>query len=242
MKIIFGQPWGGLGDNLQFTTLPKLFSERGYEFYVSKHNAYRNSEIYKFCWENNPYVKGIVDDAPNIGACAPDIPRGTSDNVVSAAEIRHGFSGKGRYPEIYYSPTFLEEFKDKVIVDLSAHTLLYKGINEIYNGESLLNKIKENVPDDALCVTFSNLDTLSIYEEFPFKDNRLVVQNIFQYADIIHSVRKYFCLYSGGNSMSSGIKYKFNSNVDLQCFLPGTVQEHKDKAFFVFDNVHYIES
>ena len=28
MKVYFGQPWGGLGDNLQFTTLPKLFSKK----------------------------------------------------------------------------------------------------------------------------------------------------------------------------------------------------------------------
>ena len=32
MKVYFGQPWGGLGDNLQFTTLPKLFSEKGVDF------------------------------------------------------------------------------------------------------------------------------------------------------------------------------------------------------------------
>ena len=41
MKVYFGQPWGGLGDNLQFTTLPRLFSEKGVDFFVSQHNTYR---------------------------------------------------------------------------------------------------------------------------------------------------------------------------------------------------------
>jgi hypothetical protein len=109
MKVFFGQPWGGLGDNLQFTTLPRLYAERGDEFYVSARNAYRNPEIYNFCWKDNPYVKGIVSNSPNIGSCAPDIQNGTTDNIVSAAEIRHGFSGEGRYPEIYYQPNILEE-------------------------------------------------------------------------------------------------------------------------------------
>ena len=40
MKVYFGQPWGGLGDNLQFTTLPRLFSEKGVDFFVSQHNTY----------------------------------------------------------------------------------------------------------------------------------------------------------------------------------------------------------
>ena len=108
MKVYFGQPWGGLGDNLQFTTLPKLFSEKGVDFFISKHNTYRNPEIYEFCWGKNPYVKGIVNNIANIGSCAPDLQKGRTDNIVSAAEIRHGFSGSGRYPEIYYDAKVLD--------------------------------------------------------------------------------------------------------------------------------------
>jgi hypothetical protein len=33
-KIIISQPWGGLGDNLHFSTLPELFSKKGYEVYI----------------------------------------------------------------------------------------------------------------------------------------------------------------------------------------------------------------
>ena len=61
-KVFFAQPWGGLGDNLQFTTLPKLFSEKGIDFFLSQSNTYRNSEIYDFCWAKNPYVKGVSNN------------------------------------------------------------------------------------------------------------------------------------------------------------------------------------
>ena len=47
-NVYFAQPWGGLGDNLQFTTLPRLFHERGIDFYLSVQNTYRNPEIYDF--------------------------------------------------------------------------------------------------------------------------------------------------------------------------------------------------
>tara|TARA_B100000513_G_scaffold191247_1_gene116398 strand:- start:370 stop:1101 length:732 start_codon:yes stop_codon:yes gene_type:complete len=241
MKVYFGQPWGGLGDNLQFTTLPRLFSEKGVDFFVSQHNTYRNPEIYEFCWANNPYVKGIVSNVANVGSCAPDLQKGRTDNIVSAAEIRHGFLGSGRYPEIYYDAKVLDEYKDKTIVDLSAHTLLKNNVSEFYNADYLFFLVGQLVPEDALFVSFKNVNSLSLSGGFPFESNELVVENIFEYANIINSAKRYFCLYSGGNSMAAAVKYKEQSNVELNCFLHGTVQEHKDKGFFIFDNVNYIE-
>jgi len=241
MNVFFGQPWGGLGDNLQFTTLPKLYAEKGYNFYISADNTYRNPEIYEFCWRDNPYVKGVATNHANIGSCAPDLKNGTTDNIVSAAEIRHGFAGDGRYPEIYYQPNLLEEYRDKTIVDLSAHTLLKNDVGEFYDADKLFSLVESSVPDDALLVTFKNVNSLSLSGGFEFENNPLEIESIFQYADIIHSAKDYFCLYSGGNSMAAAIKYKYGSEVNLNCFLHGTVQEHKDKGFFVFDNVNYIE-
>jgi hypothetical protein len=240
-KVFFAQPWGGLGDNLQFTTLPRLYAERGDEFYISSQNTYRNPEIYKFCWENNPYVKGIVSNSPNIGSCAPDIVNGITDNIVSAAEIRHGFAGEGRYAEIYYEPNLLEDYQDKTIVDLSAHTLLKNGVSEFYDADKLFSLVEETIPNNSLFVSFKTVNSLSLSGGFEFENNTLEIESIFQYADIIHSAKDYFCLYSGGNSMAAAIKYKYGSEVNLNCFLHGTVQEHKDKGFFIFDNVNYIE-
>lgn len=241
MEVFFAQPWGGLGDNLQFTTLPRLYFERGDEFYISSHNTYRNPEIYKFCWENNPYVKGISENYPNIGSCVPDLQNGTTDNIVSSAEIRHGFSGDGRYPEIYYQPNLLEEYKNKTIVDLSAHTLLKNDVGEFYDADKLFSLVESSVPSDSLFVTFKNVNSLSLSGGFSFEDNQLEIESIFQYADIIHSAKSYFCLYSGGNSMAAAIKHNSGSEVNLNCFLHGTIQEHKDRGFFIFDNVKYIE-
>ena len=240
-NVYFAQPWGGLGDNLQFTTLPRLFHEKGVNFHVSIHNTYRNPEIYDFCWKDNPYVKGIARNNPNVGSVAPDLPHGVTDNIVSAAEIRHGFAGDGRYPEIYYEAEFLEEYKDKTIVDLSAHTLLKNNVGEFYDADKLFSLVEEHVPDDALFVTFKNVNSLSLEGGFAFENNQLEIESIFQYANIINSAKSYYCLYSGGNSMAAAVKYKCNSKVELNCFLHGTVEEHKNKGFFIFDNVNYIE-
>jgi len=242
MSVIFGQPWGGLGDNLQFTTLPRLFSEIGEEFYISVHNQCRNSEIYDFCWRHNPHVKGFVDHLPTVGACAPDIKKGVTNNIVSAAEIRHGFSGDGRYPEIYYDANLIENMSDKILVDLSAHTLIKNGLDKFYNVDSLFDLVDGNIPrENVRFVTFKNIDIPYLSGGFEFEEQEIEIENIFQYADLIHSAKEYYCLYSGGNSMAAAVKYKCNSNVKINCFLHGTVQEHLDKAFFIFDNVDYIE-
>lgn len=242
MSVIFGQPWGGLGDNLQFTTLPRLFSDAGEKFYISIHNKYRNSEIYNFCWRDNPYVLGVVDQQPTVGSCAPDIGKGVTDNIVSAAEIRHGFSGEGRYPEIYYDAKTIEGMEDKILVDLSAHTLINNGLDKFYNVDSLFDLVDGSIPrENVRFVTFKNVDIPYLSGGFDFEEQEIEIESIFQYADLIHSCKEYYCLYSGGNSMAAAIKHRCNSNVKINCFLHGTVQEHLDKAFFIFDNVNYVE-
>jgi hypothetical protein len=242
MTVIFGQPWGGLGDNLQFTTLPRLYSEIGEEFYLSIHNRYRNSEIYEFCWRDNPYVRGMLNEYPTIGASSPDITKGTTNNIVSAAEIRHGFSGEGRYPEIYYDAKIVEDMEDKILVDLSAYTLINNGLDKFYNVDSLFDLVDGSIPrENVRFITFKNVDISYLSGGFDFENQEIEIESIFQYADLIHSCKEYYCLYSGGSCMAAAIKNKCNSKVKINCFLYGTVQEHLDKAFFIFDNINYIE-
>jgi hypothetical protein len=242
MKVYLAQPWGGLGDNLQFTTLPKLYHDNGYECYLSSQNVCRNSEIFDFVWKNNPYIKGVVDHPPTIGANAPDLPLKTIDNIISSAELRHGFPATNRYADVYYEPKLISDLHDKVIVDLSAATLFNVGIEKYYNMDTLFNLVSENIPkENVKFVQFSKVDFAHLSGGFEFENNVLMVDSIFDYADFIHSCKEYYCLYSGGNIMSSAIKHKYNSKVNITCFLHGTLQEHLDRGYFVFDNVKYID-
>jgi hypothetical protein len=241
-NVYLGQPWGGLGDNLQFSSLPRLYHEQGIDFYLSNQNAYRNSEIYEFCWGKNPYVKGIVDHPPTIGSCAPPSPPGKADNIIAASEIRHGFLGKSKYPEIYYKPNYIEELSNKILVDLSAHSVITCGIETLYNVEKLHKLIDENIPsENVLFVKLNHIDTNFLTHKFNFPEKSFLINNLFHYADCIHSCKEYYCMYSGGNSMASGIKFKYSSKVKINCFLYRSLQEHKDMGFFVYDNVNYIE-
>jgi hypothetical protein len=242
-EIVIGQPWGGLGDNLAFTTLPRLFHEAGHQVYISKFNICRNKEIYNFCWKDNPYINGVAAGQYNAGSVAMAIEKEKTDTVVSAAEIRHGFEGTGRYPEIYYEPTKLKGWSDKVLVDLSAHTFFEQGIDAWYNKDNLFHLINTKIPrKDVYFVTFKNVNFKSLSDRFDFEKDEVEVESIFHYADLIHSCKELYCLPSGVNSMAAAVKNKSRSKVKINCFLHGTKQEYLDNYhFFIFDNVNYIE-
>lgn len=55
--------WGGLGDNLQVSTIPRRFYEKfGYKgVYISNSVPWRNKEIKELVWDLNPYIAGFTD-------------------------------------------------------------------------------------------------------------------------------------------------------------------------------------
>ena len=72
--VILSAYHGGLGDNLQFSTLPEEFhKQQGRDTYIWSQASFRNQEIYDLVWGCNPYIKGIKDgtwtagDTPEIG-------------------------------------------------------------------------------------------------------------------------------------------------------------------------------
>ena len=69
--VLIGAWHGGLGDSLQFSTLPEEFyKQQGRETYVADGCSFRNKEIYDLVWGCNPYVKGVKEGERNAG----DIP------------------------------------------------------------------------------------------------------------------------------------------------------------------------
>ena len=118
--IIIRQPWGGLGDNLQFSTLPELYAAKGHDVYISRYNTVRNPEIHDLVWGCNPYIKGYSDNTPNCGA--PPYHFLKHPCIVTAWEVQFGFGEINKYPKIYYDYQHVDSLKDKVLIDLSYTT------------------------------------------------------------------------------------------------------------------------
>jgi hypothetical protein len=118
-EIIISQPWGGLGDNLQFSTLPELYSNLGYKVFISNNNACRNKETYDLVWKLNPYISGISEKAPNAGSIKGI--RIFGNNPVKNMELSHNLNcGNRKYLKLYYKPKYIEDLSNTLLYDITS--------------------------------------------------------------------------------------------------------------------------
>ena len=109
--VILSAFHGGLGDNLQFSTLPEEFhKQQGRDTYIWSQASFRNQEIYDLVWGCNPYVKGVKDGRRTAGD-TPEInfvnPNGYYSSITNW-EYLHGLEPTNSLPKIYYEPKKLE--------------------------------------------------------------------------------------------------------------------------------------
>ena len=126
-RIIIEQEWGGLGDNLQFSTLPEVGSKLGYEVYISNHNKYRNLDIKRLVWDINPFISGYTDERGNlndlfnpnpINKDFPILDRwNDSLNIIQNIEFQIFGDSYNENPLLYYRPNFIDNLSDKILLD-----------------------------------------------------------------------------------------------------------------------------
>jgi len=236
--VILSAYHGGLGDNLQFSTLPEEFhKQHGVDTYIWSQASFRNREIYELVWGCNPFVKGIKDgvwtagDTPEIGH------RTITSNCISNWEALHGLDPVNKYPKIYYEPKKTYAFRDTILVDLSSISITYDSekILELYES------IKKNHEGKTfLGVEFTNkIKGATIIE--PEVHGIVEVESIFSYVDIIYSSYGIISLHSGQNHLASAIKNQYNNDLEVYCLMDDIeYQRQKKKGIFVFDNVNYL--
>ena len=230
--IVISQPWGGLGDNLQFSTLPKLYAEQGYDVYISSQNAVRNQEIYDLVWGMNPYIQGIVNAPPNAGACKGYNPRQTT-NPIKNMELMHNLTnGTSAYPIIYYKPKYRSDLSNCLLFDTTSisyrypdDTIIHEAFTDIFNKYPTLIKRR---------VVFKNFKN----REIPQLDTDIIeVNNVFEYCDMIYSCNVFLSLLSGQSALASAIKQN-NPTPEIYTNLPSTHLWNKGDNY-IYDNINY---
>ena len=221
-KIIIFQPWGGLGDNLQFSTLPEKAKEAGYNVFISNKNAYRNNEICDLVWGTNPFIDGFTDEIPNAGStdgftedgisCQVDIARdklGVS-SFVYLYEYLHGFKPENKNPKIYYQPKYRDDVKDLTLLDLGTITL-----KNDYNTDRLMQHINDSY-DRETSFTVSHASKADINNTYSINaTNKLAFNNIFEFVDLIYSCKKFVCLWGGANALAAAIHRFSDKRTDI---------------------------
>lgn len=235
--IVISQPWGGLGDNLQFSTLPRLYAAAGYNVYISDTNALRNKEIYDLVWGLNPYVKGLSSQPPNAGSCkGPFVD--VSRHFIKNVELSHGLFGgdEGKYPELYYTPKHIPAYANTLIFDPSfvstqidsrAVRAQFKAVFAKY-ADLQIKKI-----------VFSNIAAST--DIFPEYTDTIVIDNIYQYCDVMRSCKVVCCVFSGQSVLASAIKRDNKDGPEIYCVHSHAGMCHNPWTYtYRFDNINYI--
>ena len=247
--VLIGAWHGGLGDSLQFSTLPEEFyKQQGRETYVADGCNFRNKEIYDLVWGCNPYVKGVKEGRRNAG----DIPEiqftnknGYYSSITNWEEL-HGLEPKNTLPKIYYKPKKLEGYEDTILVDLSSVSLKHNGDKSsfppAYDQKEVMNeynKLRQTYKECKFgAVKFEqDLDA----NTFPvISDVDVPVKSIFHYCDLMASCYGIIGLYSGQSALSAAI-IEYNPDLVSLCLISEAVyKKHCKQSGFIFDNLNYI--
>jgi hypothetical protein len=234
-EVTIQQPWGGLGDNLQFSMLPEICRENNIKCYISKKNTYRNQEIKDFVWGRNPFIDGENNKEYNFNNLNLQIHK--VYNVVEAIQYDYGFEKVCHYPKIYYTPNDIKDLNNKTLIDLSAFS-----IGKEYDQDKLRQIIKNfNLdPDNTLSIDLPNVKYGTFYKPSK-KFKKITITSLSNYADVIFSSKRFITLYSGQACLASTIKHQTKKDdldinvITLDRFLP---KNHP--LGFVFKNTNYI--
>lgn len=249
-SIIIYQQWGGLGDNLQYSTLPELFSKRGYDVYIHSNNASRDTEINDLVWGKNPFIKGIINQQPNAGECKNISwpPNKQNEYFIHRIEISHGFEKTNFYPKIYYTPKYFTEYKNDIIIDLTGTSQVFE-LNKYIEYIDYFTPLIINNNKNIKIVTRLNLQQKPIFEhvynylkiKIP-NIEYLKVNTLIDYCDLIKSCDTLITVNSGIAVLSSAIKQdELKPNILCYYFFSHFSKEEM-KGYYFFKNIQYFQS
>lgn len=226
--------YGGVGDNLQHSWIPIIFSQMGYDVYVSNRIPYRNPEIKELVWDLNPYIKGYSDEEPNCGDIPTIIYKHKGLGFLENWQVAHGLVPEIRYPLVYYPPKKVKEVKGKILIDLTAQSS-----NGIYDHEKLREYIRNAYPrEDVVIAVFK--EGISFPVIFLDGYDLIFVENIFHYCDMIHSCKKFVSLLSGANVLASALKQYGEIDAESICCEHSLMRIAEAHNHYFFDNIKYI--
>jgi hypothetical protein len=234
--VIIYQPWGGLGDNLQFSTLPELFHAKGMRTLIASSNVVRNAEIDKLVWHENPFVSGKSHEPANAGACKIDglsrFPLSLS--FIERIESAHGLPPSNRHPKIYYNSRSLSQLFGAIVIDIGSIAFKHNPEETKQYIESVFENYHYDFKD-AVQIEFTNQISNDHIDYRIVGMRRLPVENIFEYCDILNSCRALLTVHSGAHSLAVAIR-GHRSRPTIHCWCPAgefNARRH------VFDNVEY---
>jgi hypothetical protein len=233
---VIEQNWGGLGDNLQLSTIPEELFKKGISTYLSSKNFCRNHEVFDLIWASNPYIKGLIDENGTIGDETINQNIGQQNlelPFISRIEACHGIKTINEYPKVYLEPEILSSLEGAILIDLSSTSIsLNQEIKIEYINHTILNyhynskKIKQ-----------IKFDNFTANNELFFNGIEIIHCNsIQQYWNILNSIEILVTVHSGAQSLAAAAFGNCSKLKKVHC-LANTHQFNT--RMYIYDDFEY---
>ncbi len=193
-RLVLKIKYGGLGDHLLYSPLPRIAKEEyNYdEVCISNYSVYNNPNTKRLVWDLNPFVDGYVDEDgpyPQFGS----VPEGKNllDGVADFFGLGDG-SERFREPELYYESKLIPELKNAVIFEPNHSN--NKGIPS-RTAVRLYLQNKGITHQMKLLHEGSNVTQVKIID----------APELEHFCDIIHSCKAFYCFTSGCATLSAAL-------------------------------------
>jgi hypothetical protein len=194
--FIITVPWGGLGDHLFHSHLPRIAKEQGgYErVFVSRRSSFRRDDYRALVWELNPFVDGFTDEEGPVAITRTVVPDGM--NLLDAIMLDRGLDDGRRYheAEVYYVPNIVAAIAKKHVYDPN----FVSNVGDLSPRRIRASFARNGMPD-AQCRPGETSWPLDGVAE------TIEPGSVFTYCDLIASCETFSCVMSGGATLAPAL-------------------------------------
>ena len=192
-KFVFKVDYGGLGDHLFYSALPRLLKEADPKrlVYLSAQSVFRNPQTFDLVWKHNPYLDGQSSDAPS--DIAPECAQATQ-KVMNRIYERFGFIAETEFlPELYYPLSVAPAFKQDYI-DLNYISFI--GALAWFDKIAIL----KNHPNHIVVNPEPWMQQWLRGRQYQF------TQSLIEYATLLNSATHFVTVASGGATLAAALR------------------------------------
>lgn len=194
--LIIQVEYGGLGDHLFYSHIPKIAKESGYKkVLISNKSIYRSNIYKKLIWESNPWVDGFTDEK---GIISKDINPKVGNNLLDEVMLSFGLDDGKRFhePEIYIETDKIKDLESETLYD--PNYVSYVGDIQGFQIQKYI--YKNNINIDAQMKLLKN-------KGLPVTNNKYFIsaENIYAFIKILKSVKHVYCLSSGTATLCAAL-------------------------------------
>ena len=190
-SYVFEVEYGGLGDHLFYSPLPRLLKESGLAeaVYLSSRSRVRNQQTIELVWKTNPFLDGMTNDPVTAFRRAQP----TVNKVINLEMAKHGIVIDTELkPEIHQAIPIDPRYLGKRFIDLN-----------------YISFVGGLTPLDEINIVRQAPDAWLVNPKWYLKQfvgSRFVrTSSLLDFASLIASASEFICLTSGGATLAPAL-------------------------------------